>query len=71
VSHPHMRGDPDYWHHDGDRCAPRHPAHDELVAAAQAFLDAAALQSMTKAPDYIRAKRRLRAVLASLPEIPA
>lgn len=38
-------------------------AEEPLRKAAQAFLDAAALESMTKAPEYIKAKRALRAAL--------
>jgi hypothetical protein len=35
----------------------------DLRRAARAFLEAASLESMTKAPEYIKAKRRLRHVL--------
>jgi hypothetical protein len=41
----------------------RWPTTDPVREAAQAFLDAALLESMTKAPEYIAAKRRLRRVL--------
>lgn len=34
-----------------------------VEAAARRFLEAAALESMTKAPDYIKAKRALRTAL--------
>jgi hypothetical protein len=41
-----------------------------VVKAARAFLAAAALEAMTKAPKYIAAKRRLRAALERLPSEP-
>mgnify|MGYP001608017243 CR=1 FL=1 len=40
----------------------------ELRETARAFLNAAALESMTKAPEYIAAKRALRKALAQQPE---
>jgi hypothetical protein len=40
-----------------------------IEEAARAFLGTAALERMTKAPDYIAAKRALRAALLPTPEL--